>query len=41
MLTNLIANSEGKRLLGRCRRGWNDNIKMYLMAIVCGLGGED
>ena len=26
---------EGKRPLGRLRRGWEDNIKMYLQQVVC------
>jgi len=28
--------SEGKRLLGRPRRRWEDNIKMDLQEVVCG-----
>ena len=27
---------EGKRLLGRPRRRWEDNIKMYLQEVGCG-----
>ena len=30
--------SEGKRLLGRPRRGWEDNIKKDLQELVCGCG---
>jgi hypothetical protein len=35
----LVRNAEGKSLLGRPRRRWVDNIKMYLAEI--GLGGVD
>jgi hypothetical protein len=28
-----VGNPEGKRPLGRPRRGWEDNIKMYLREI--------
>jgi len=28
--------SEGKRPLGRPRRRWKDNIKMYLQEVGCG-----
>jgi hypothetical protein len=29
----LVGKPEGKRLLGRTRRGWEDNIKIYLREI--------
>jgi hypothetical protein len=32
----LVGNPEGKRPLGRPKRSWMDNIKMYLLEIVCG-----
>jgi hypothetical protein len=32
----LVGKPEGKSLLGRLRRRWNDNIKMDLQEIVCG-----
>jgi hypothetical protein len=35
----LVGNSEGKRPLGRPRRRWEDNIKMYFRQI--GWGGMD
>jgi hypothetical protein len=35
--TNLVGQPEGKRLLGRPRRRWVDNIKMDLREV--GLGG--
>jgi hypothetical protein len=35
----LVGNPEGKRLLGRPRRGWVDNIKIDLREI--GWGGMD
>jgi len=31
-----VGKSEGKRPLGRSRRGWEDNIKMDLQEVVCG-----
>ena len=31
-----MGKSEGKRPLGRPRRGWEDNIKMDLQEVVCG-----
>jgi len=31
----LVGKPEGKRSLGRYRRGWNDNIKMDLQEIGC------
>ena len=31
-----MGKSEGKRPLGRSRRGWEDNIKMDLQEVVCG-----
>ena len=34
----LVGKHEGKRLLGRPRRRWEDNIKMYLQEV--GGGGE-
>jgi len=33
----LIGNPEGKRILGRPRRKWEDNIKMDVQKIGCGL----
>ena len=35
----LVENPEGKRLLGRPRRRWEDNIKMDLQEV--GIGGMD
>ena len=32
----LVGKPEGKRPLGRPRRRWNDNIKMYLQEVGCG-----
>ena len=32
----LVGKSEGKRLLGRPRRRWEDNIKMDLQEVGCG-----
>jgi len=32
----LMGKSEGKRLLGRPRRRWEDNIKMDLQEVRCG-----
>jgi hypothetical protein len=32
----LAGKTEGKRPLGRCRRRWEDNIKMDLQAVGCG-----
>ena len=32
----LVGKSEGKRLLGRPRRRWENNIKMNLKAVGCG-----
>ena len=32
----LVVKPEGKRPLGRPRRGWEDNIKMDLQEVVCG-----
>jgi len=32
----LVGKSEGKRPLGRPRRGWEDNIKMDLQEVDCG-----
>jgi hypothetical protein len=34
----LVGKSEGKRLLGRPRRRWEDNIKMDLQEVVGGRG---
>jgi hypothetical protein len=31
----LVGKPEGKRPLGRPRRGWEDNIKMDLKEVVC------
>jgi hypothetical protein len=33
----LVGKPEGKRLLGRPRRRWEDNIKAHLQKVVCGL----
>ena len=33
----LVGKPEGKRPLGRPRRGWVDNIRMDLQEVVCGL----
>jgi hypothetical protein len=32
----LVGKPEGKRTLGRPRRGWEDNIKMDLQEVRCG-----
>jgi hypothetical protein len=32
----LVGKPEGKRPLGRPRRRWEDNIKMYLQEVECG-----
>ena len=32
----LVGKPDGKRPLGRPRRRWEDNIKMYLREVVCG-----
>jgi len=32
----LVGKPEGKRLLGRPRRRWEENIKMYLQEVGCG-----
>jgi len=32
----LVGKPEGKRQLGRPRRRWKDNIKMYLHEVECG-----
>jgi hypothetical protein len=32
----LVGKSEGKRLLGRPRRRWEDNIRMDLQKVECG-----
>ena len=34
----LVVKSEGKRPLGRPRRRWEDNIKMYLRDVGCDHG---
>ena len=34
----LVGKSEGKRPLGRPRRRWEDNIKMYLREMGCDPG---
>ena len=31
-----VGKTEGKRPLGRSRRRWEDNIKMYLQEVGCG-----
>ena len=33
----LVGKPEGKRPLGRPRRRWEDNIKMYLQEVGCGV----
>jgi hypothetical protein len=33
----LVGNTEGKRILGRPRRIWEDNIKMDLQEVKCGV----
>jgi len=33
----LVGKPEGKRPLGRPRRKWEDNIKMYVQEVGCGL----
>jgi hypothetical protein len=33
----LVGKPEGKRPLGRPRRRWEDNIKMYLQEVGCGI----
>jgi hypothetical protein len=33
----LVGKPEGKRPMGRPRRRWEDNIKMYLQEVGCGL----
>jgi len=33
---DLVGKSEGKRPLGRPRRGWEDNIKVDLQEVGCG-----
>jgi hypothetical protein len=35
----LVENREGKRLLGRPRRRWEDNIKMDFGEVGCGIWG--
>ena len=32
----LVGKTEGKRPLGRTRRRWEDNIKLYLQEVGCG-----
>ena len=32
----LVGKPEGRRPLGRPRRGWEDNIRMYLWEVGCG-----
>ena len=34
----LVGRPEGKRPLGRPRRRWEDNIKIYLREVVCDAG---
>jgi len=36
LLQGLVGKPEGKRLLGRPRRRWEDNIKMDLQEVGCG-----
>jgi len=33
---DLVGKLKGKRPLGRSRRRWEDNIKMYLREVTCG-----
>jgi hypothetical protein len=33
---SLVGKPEGKKLIGRCRRRWEDSIKMDLRKIGCG-----
>jgi len=33
----LMGKPEGERPLGRSRRSWEDNIKMYLQEVECGI----
>jgi hypothetical protein len=33
----LVGKSEGKRPLGKLRQRWDDNIKMDLQEVVCGV----
>jgi hypothetical protein len=33
----LVGKPEGKRPLGRCRRRWDENIKMDLQEVGCGV----
>ena len=35
-IEDLVGNPEGKGLLGRSRRRWEDNIKMDLQEVGCG-----
>jgi len=35
----LVGKSDGKRPLGRPRRGWEDNIKLDLQEVGCGVMG--
>jgi hypothetical protein len=35
-IQGLVGKPEGKRPLGRPRRGWKDNIKMELQEVGCG-----
>ena len=35
-IPGLVGKPEGKRPLGRPRRRWEDNIKMYLQEVGCG-----
>ena len=36
MYSVLVVKLEGKRPLGRPRRSWDDNIRMYLQEVGCG-----
>jgi len=36
-----VGKPEGMRTLGRPRRRWEDNIKMFLQEVECGGGGID
>jgi len=36
----LVGKTEGKKPIGRPRRGWEDNIKMELQEVRCGHGRD-
>jgi len=33
----LVGKPEGRRPLGRSRHRWEDNIKMYIQEVICGI----